>query len=140
MEYRTATPEAPLTPGRRPIALALDDLLAFYRDELDFPADAKLTVSTRDEFGNTPLHIAARLGETEHVALLLAHGANIDAIGEDGATPLHDAAGYGRDETVAVLLKAGARRNLRDEDGMTPEEAARELGHNAVADLIAAAG
>ena len=123
--------------GRRPIALTLDALLAEYRDELDFPADVTLSVSTRDEFGNTPLHIAARMGEIDHVELLIANGANVDAIGEDGATPLHDAAGYGRVAVVKALLAAGANTAVKDEEDMTAEESARDLGQTEAADAIA---
>ena len=56
----------------------------------------------------TPLHIAARLGKTEMVQLLLQHMAHPDAPTASGHTPLHISAREGRLETAAVLLEAGA--------------------------------
>ena len=95
-----------------------------------------LTVHSRSEFGSTPLHFAARLGEVEQIALLLSHGANVDAIGEDGATPLHDAAGNDMAEAAEALLAAGANATLKDDDGFTAAELARDMGAEATAELI----
>jgi hypothetical protein len=38
--------------------------------------------------GSTPLHLAAFCGQTNMVALLLAHGAQVNATNADGMTPL----------------------------------------------------
>lgn len=60
--------------------------------------------------GDTPLHVAARLGSSEMIRLLLEHSP-IDLANNDGKTALHEAATHGRDEVVEVLLKAGAEIN-----------------------------
>ena len=60
----------------------------------------------------TPLHIAARLGNTDNVALLLNHGASPDATTKDLYTPLHIAAKEGHEEVAAILLEHNASQNL----------------------------
>ena len=77
------------------------------------------------QFGITPLAWAALMGHTKVVALLLEHGADVNAQNRDGATPLHSAAFLGRVETVKFLLQKGADITLRNNDGSTPMNAAQ---------------
>ncbi len=65
------------------------------------------------------LQSAAARGRTEHLQLLLAHGAQIDAKNRFENTCLHIAAGQGHREVVAWLLAQGADPTLRGEEGMT---------------------
>lgn len=60
----------------------------------------------------TPLHIAARLGNVDNVVLLLQHGAKPDATTKDLYTPLHIAAKEGHEEVASVLLEHDANLNL----------------------------
>lgn len=60
----------------------------------------------------TPLHIAARLGQTEIVQLLLQHMAHPDAATASGHTPLHISAREGQVDVASVLLEAGAAHSL----------------------------
>lgn len=48
-----------------------------------------ISVSTRDSFNNSPLHIAILRGDIGIVKSLLNYGADIDAIGFQSKTPLH---------------------------------------------------
>jgi cytohesin len=68
----------------------------------------------------TPLHQQARDGNVQVVALLLAHGADINAKTASGKTALHIAARHGRAEVVDFLLAHGADATVRDRDGKTP--------------------
>lgn len=56
----------------------------------------------------TPLHVAAKWGKANMVALLLDRGANIEAKTRDGLTPLHCAARSGHEQVVDMLLERGA--------------------------------
>ncbi|WP_282796486.1 ankyrin repeat domain-containing protein [Streptomyces sp. CC224B] len=56
----------------------------------------------------TPLHAAADRGTAEVVALLLAHGADVDAQDEEGHTPLWYAVCNGDEDSVRALIAAGA--------------------------------
>ena len=60
----------------------------------------------------TPLHIAARLGNVDNVTLLLQLGAAPDAVTKGLYTPLHIAAKEGHEEVAAVLLEHGASHGL----------------------------
>ena len=54
----------------------------------------------------TPLHIAARLGNADIVMMLLQHGAAVDSTTKDLYTALHIAAKEGQDEVSHVLNMA----------------------------------
>ena len=59
--------------------LSLTRILLDHVDKVDIP----------DSRGYTPLHIASKASLADNVLLLLKHGANPNAQGNDGATPLH---------------------------------------------------
>lgn len=64
---------------------------------------------------------AAEDGSKEMVELLIAHGANIEAVDERRQnTPLSWAAFYGRKDVAGVLLANGANVNHRNRHGVTP--------------------
>jgi ankyrin repeat protein len=68
----------------------------------------------RDRSGNTPLFVAAQIGDADMVRLLLASGANVNAANSSGETPLI-AAVQRRDPTVTrALVAAGANPAISD--------------------------
>ncbi len=75
--------------------------------------------------GGTLLASTALMGHTEIVALLLEHGADINARSKDGGTALHAAAFLGRVETVKFLLDKGADTTLRHKMGGTAIDGAK---------------
>ena len=82
--------------------------------------------NTRDpESGSTLLANAALMGRTEIVALLLEHGADINARSKDGGTALHAAAFLGRAETVKLLLDKGADTTIQHNMGGEAIEGAK---------------
>jgi ankyrin repeat protein len=62
----------------------------------------------------TPLHLASSNGHARVIELLLAAGANVNAINVAGQTPLLLAVSFDRLEAVEVLLKAGADTTIAD--------------------------
>ena len=66
----------------------------------------------------SPLNLAVQNGYGAIVALLIAHGANVNSRGE-WYSPLHSAVLYGDASTVGLLLKNGASVNakIRIQDG-----------------------
>ena len=77
------------------------------------------------ESGATVLALAALMGHTEIVALLVEHGADINTKSRDGGTALHAAAFLGRAETAAFLLEHGADPTIRNNTGGTAIEGAK---------------
>jgi ankyrin repeat protein len=116
--FAEARGELPLgSRGETVLHLATNYLHAENREQLvRVLLDAGMPTEARDHSGNTPLHWAAGYGCVPCVALLLAHGANVNAARKDGGTPLHRAhAG-----TVPALLAAGANVLARDGSGRMP--------------------
>ena len=84
----------------------------------------------RHEDGATPLHVAARAGQPQVVATLLASKATPQVRDHAGATPLHFAAAAGDVTAINALLDAGADPNAYDGDsGRTPLSYAEENAH-----------
>ena len=68
----------------------------------------------------TPLHVAARAGKLKAAAVLLEHGADVNAADVHGCSPLHSAV-YGQHTGVAeFLLGHGTNVNAARDDGTTP--------------------
>ncbi|MEO5912952.1 MAG: ankyrin repeat domain-containing protein [Luteolibacter sp.] len=65
--------------------------------------------NSKGSWGQTPLHIAAKIGSAQAIDLLLYHGALPDALDEYGDSPLLSAVGHNHVEVARTLLSAGAR-------------------------------
>ena len=90
--------------------------------ELDGGAD----VTAHNEYGVTPLHLAARYCTPATIQALLAAGADVMARDEDGRTPLHIAALGRFPKVIQVLLDAGADAKTKNKNGKTPWDLAQE--------------
>ena len=83
---------------------------------------AKTDLNVKDEYGSSPLGIAATFGKTEVARALIKGGADVNVRSSDGSTPLHTAAFFCRTEIVEALLAAGADTSLRNNYGSTARE------------------
>lgn len=101
--------------------------------------------------GNTPLHLVAdsairpisrvRAGMVrETVDLLVAAGANVNAVNDQGFTPLSWAVYRSRPEVVVALLAHGADVNTRDAEHRTPLDNAKADEDEAMAQLLQSHG
>ena len=65
----------------------------------------------------TPIYIAASRGSHQVVEMLLAAGADANAVTSDGDTPIYFAVLLGRHQVVQMLLAAGADKNVVTRSG-----------------------
>jgi ankyrin repeat protein len=88
--------------------------------------------------GFTLLHLAAFFGRSEVVDLLLARGADVNAVADNPmrVTPLHSAAAAGQAAAVEALLRAGADPDARQGGGWTALHQAALTGDLPVARLL----
>ena len=90
--------------------------------------------------GWTPLHYAAAAGDDGIAALLLQHGAKIDAVSPRASgsyTPLMLAAREGKEDTALFLLERGANPRLRNGEGLTAAQIAARAEHASLAKTLA---
>lgn len=85
--------------------------------------------------GESPMSLAASIGRTEAVRLLLASGAPISVEGQAEPT-LHKGVRSGDVELVRLLLEAGADVNQQADFGETPLHIAAEEGFSEVVELL----
>uniref|UniRef100_A0A9J7Y9L0 Ankyrin repeat and SOCS box containing 10 n=1 Tax=Cyprinus carpio carpio TaxID=630221 RepID=A0A9J7Y9L0_CYPCA len=93
---------------------------------------------------DTPLHVAARHGLTDHVELYLRHGAALNLQNDDGNTPLNAACSQPQDCTSLerysrvchMLVAAGADIHISDADKQTPLHMACKNANPDVVDLL----
>ena len=75
-----------------------------------------------------PIHSATAANSMALVALLIAHGANVNARQHHNVTALHSAAHRGNKALVELLLKNGADPELASDDGKKAADYAKEGG------------
>jgi len=101
--------------------------------------EAQTDVAARDKRGQTPLHYAVKLRQSEIVATLVSAGAN-NVKDNDGVTALHYAVKYAQWEEVTTLLGAGADIIAKDNDGMTALHYAVKFGHSDIVMALVGSG
>lgn len=90
--------------------------------------------------GWTALHYAAFENRPQIAALLLAAGAQLNAVAPNGSTALMLAAKRGHLEMVRLLVGAGAELNEIDREEGTALDMARKANHTEVVEFLQRAG
>lgn len=107
--------------GRTPLHwTATNNYIDLARALLSGELGRQADVNASQNRGKTALHLAAEHNQVDFVELLLAYGANPDAVSDGRWTPLHNACDKGHDVVVAKLLAAGANVNAELSNRMTP--------------------
>ena len=93
------------------------------------PPDSQEGANWVDEYGLTPLHIAANNNHLKAVQCLVENGADINRPDKSGFTSLHIAVKCGYLKVVKYLITKGAYVNLPEKDGLTPLWIAASYGY-----------
>ncbi|HOW51553.1 MAG TPA: ankyrin repeat domain-containing protein [bacterium] len=96
---------------------------AIQRKDLDIVVgflEKKTNLAATNEEERTPLQVAASLGASDIVKLLVECGANIEAKGKDGRTPLMLALSNCHFDVTEYLLSKGANVNIASATNYTP--------------------
>lgn len=86
--------------------------------------------------GRSLLHTAATVGNGKMVQLLVARGADLNAVDDLGMTPLHWAVERRKDRCAIALVEAGADLHVQRFDGQTAADLAKKTRANKVRRLI----
>jgi ankyrin repeat protein len=101
----------------------------------------RVDANERDENGETPLiALAARGGSADDVRLLVAAGADMEAVAGSGRSAMHWASRQGHADVVKALARAGANCNQADVNGGTPLWAGSMNGHLRCVEVLLKAG
>ena len=76
------------------------------------------------QFGDTPLHTAARYGHAGVTRILLSAKCKVSHQNKNGDTALHIAAAMGKRKLTRILVVAGVNINVRNNQGETAMEIA----------------
>lgn len=95
-------------------------------------------VNTKDEDGNTALHLAKN--NAEIVKILIENGAEANSKNNEGNTPLHVAAANNTYDIVNILIDNGANINLKNKNHFTPLDVAEEEENVKIAELLKSKG
>jgi ankyrin repeat protein len=117
-----------------PLAMTLTEVLRKYQSHPEFLGLVLSDPNQKGAMEDSPLHIAARKGELEDIEVLVAHGGNVNLIGDIGNSPLHEASLAGRVLVVNRLLELGADPSIRNEFAQTALDMALSGNH---ADIVA---
>ncbi|HUC69493.1 MAG TPA: ankyrin repeat domain-containing protein [Stellaceae bacterium] len=108
---------------------SLEEVLRQINSLADFASKPAKSASDRGAFEDYPLHKVAIWGDVVAAKVLLSHGADVNALGEDDDTPLHRAfmAKVNMAEMVKLLLSCGANPDIRNRYRDSPRDEALRL-------------
>ena len=93
-------------------------------------------INSKDDGGDTPLHIAVEHGGEQLVTTLLLAGADMYTKNKNGESPFHVTARIGKHELILPFINAGFDFNFRDDRGYTVAHTAIQYMHTNFATQI----
>ncbi|XP_063968080.1 serine/threonine-protein phosphatase 6 regulatory ankyrin repeat subunit B-like isoform X1 [Lytechinus pictus] len=91
---------------------------------------------SRDEDGDTVLHLACRKKDLDIIRLFVDNGSPVDIQNQDGHTPLHISAMSGDENALKYLYQMKANPNIYDKLDRSPLHIAAESGNTGVVELL----
>ena len=103
--------------------------------------DAGVDINAKNSDGESPLQLAAQVGQKEILELLISKGADINTKDVVGWTPVIEAAREGHKAIVELLISHGALLNTKDSlTGKSALHFAAALGHKEIVQLLISKG
>lgn len=99
-------------------------------------ADVNALDTRANPNGRRALNWAAWYNHGPVIELLLAAGAEIDAVNNTGFSPLHHAAEAGSPDAARVLIARGADPGLTNFAGRAPIQTAQAIGHDELVEIL----
>ena len=116
--------------------LTLEEVLSDVAMSPGFNNVEKVSVDSRGDDGQSPLHWMATLGDAVGIRLLVEAGASINAIDNKGSTPLHEAVVWRHTLAARELIEQDADVLLRNTAGLTPLDIAKSDGFGPTIELL----
>jgi len=95
-----------------------------------------IDIDTVDGDGNTPLMVAAEVGNPRIVDIILSHNPDVNKQNKKGETALMIAAETGQLEICKKLVSHRARVAIRNDDGNTAGSLASKFGHTKIVSFL----
>lgn len=106
-------------------------------DLLDKLVEIGERTNTRNTYGVSTLHLAAKHGNKDILVSLIEKGAPLDCVTHDeGCTPLHFAAKNGHKDIVEILIQKGSQPNEASAYNWIPLDFAATYGHKDVVEFM----
>lgn len=99
-----------------------------HADIIEILARLNINLTLPDQFGATPLHVAAEAGQNKAIAALVARGVPVDPMDFQHDTPLIFATRMKLVDTVKLLVKHGATPTLKNLKGESALSIAQGFG------------
>lgn len=93
-------------------------------------------IDTVDDAGNTPLMLAAKIGNPRMIDIILAHEPEVNKRNKSGDTALMIASETGILSIVQDLKNAGADPEMRNSSGYNAAQIAQRNGHGSIAEFL----
>lgn len=93
-------------------------------------------INAVDNEGNTPLMLAAKVGNPRMVKIILAHQPDVNAKNNDGYTALMIASEQGQTFIVEQLLNNGAEKTAVNSEGLTAAQIALRFGQPQIYNIL----
>lgn len=100
----------------------------------------KTDIDCLDSEGNTPLLVAASVGNSDIAKFLLDYGARVDIQNSYDNSPLHEASWRGYSQTLQILCRYKAKLHLKNRQGHTALHLSAQKGHNQCCRVLLLAG
>jgi ankyrin repeat protein len=91
----------------------LEDVLKLCEETAAWYGISIADIHQRNPMGDTPLHTICSWGKLEPVEVLVAAGANVNALGDQGCTPLFNAVIGGNEKVIEFLIRNGANVEIK---------------------------